>query len=83
MDAFTDLTKLGVTPIRLYKLYKRADEAMQRIDDFKKKLFVDKRICDRIIAASKQPVVRQPVQDQQKIKQELQENIRKDVRNHE
>ena len=80
-EAYRELCEKGVSPIRLYRLYRRADEAMRRIEDFKKKLFVDKRICDRIIAAAKPTAVKDHVPE---VNPDIQkEQIGKDVRNHE
>ena len=39
----------GVSPSKLYMLYKRANDINEKIDDYKKKLFVDKRIVQRIL----------------------------------
>ena len=49
LQAQARLDAAGVDINRLYKLYEKSEQIMQQIDDFKKKLFVDKKMADRII----------------------------------
>ena len=47
--AFKRLTKRGVSPVKLYELNKRSENVNSYIDEFKKKLYVNKKIAQRII----------------------------------
>ena len=58
MEAYKELREAGVSPVRLYRLNQRSEHVLQKINDFKRKLFVDKKIVDRILTdARKNPEV--------------------------
>jgi len=51
-ELYSQLSSNGVSPVKLYKSKKEAEELIGYIDKFKKKLFVDKIVCNRIISSN-------------------------------
>ena len=49
MDAYLQLRSVGVSPVRLYRMQKRAEVLVDKIESFKRHIFVNKKIVDRII----------------------------------
>ena len=60
-EAMLRLEDAGVDVNRLYKLFEKSEQIMERIDGFKKKIFVDKKMTERIIWQEKKKDGQQPV----------------------
>ncbi len=58
-EAMDRLADAGVDAARLSRLYEKSAFLMHRIDDFKKKLFVDKKMTERIILEEHRRLKRQ------------------------
>ena len=59
MEAQARLEAAGVDINRLYKLYEKSEQIMEQIDGFKKKLFVEKKMADRIIVQENRKAMQQ------------------------